>query len=182
MQFDQSTVTAMVSFFMKVTAAVSVICVSKLYKMVTSMEEDKNHNYYVTYYKISELENYIEALQHDVTHMKEMCVQFEDKLAMQKVLIQHAYHVLPQEEDVINDFVTTSVTNELEVSNDVSNEVTNEETNKAIGTLISIKEEIINPDYVEEKNKINVDQEYEHIVKSAPVEPAPKYKLWKGLY
>ena len=57
MEFDQSTVNAIVSFFMKVTAAVSVVCVSKLYKMVMSMEEDKNHNYYVTYYKISELEN-----------------------------------------------------------------------------------------------------------------------------
>ena len=175
MDLDHSTVTAIFSFFMKVTMAVSIVCVSKLYKIVMSMEENKNHNYYVTYYKISELENYIEALQHDVTHMKKTCVLFEDKLAMQNVLLQHAYHTLPQDVAVITDEV---ITNELDVSNDE----TNDETNELIGTLTSIKEETINPDYIEEKNKKNVDQDYEHVIKTVPIDPAIKYKLWKGFF
>ena len=194
MDLDQSTTTSIFSFFMKVTAAVSMVFLSKLYKIVLYMEEDKNHKYNVTYYKISELENYIEALQNDVTHMKETCVLLEDKLAMQKVLLQHAYHTLPQEDvretnevisgatnELISD-ATNGPTNELEdVSGTTSElEVLNKDAN--VGTLTSIKEETINPDYIEEKNRTNLDPEYEHVVNASSIDTAPKYKLWKGVY
>jgi hypothetical protein len=184
MDLDQSTTTSIVSFFMKVTAAVSMVFLSKLYKIVSCIEEDKNQKYYVTYYKISELENYIEALQHDVTHMKETCVLLQDKLAAQKELLEHGYHLVPQEDDAV---ISGAITNEpveselddvsgLEVSNGMEN---NEVELDRI--LTSIKEETINPDYIEEKNRANTE-EYEHVVKTGPIDPAQKYKLWKGFF
>jgi hypothetical protein len=193
MDLDQSTTTSIVSFFIKVTAAVSMVFLSKLYKIVSCIEEDKNQKYYATYYKISELENYIEALQNDVTHMKETCVRFEDKLAMQKVLLQHAYHAVPQEDDAVISGATTS---ELEATNEpvasefqatsgeTSEQVLNAMENNEVELdriLTSIKEETINLDYIEEKNKLNAE-EYEHVVKTGPIDPAQKYKLWKGFF
>ncbi len=192
MDLDQPTKTSIISFFMKVTAAVSMVFLSKLYKIVSCIEEDKNQKYYLTYYKISELENYIEAMQHDVTHMKETCVLLEDKLAMQTVLLQRAYHAVPQED--------VRATNEIAATNEVISATTNDETteledvsgttnelevlNKDVNvrTLTSIKEETILPDYIEEKNKMNAEQEYEHVVKTGPMDPAEKYKLWKGFF
>jgi hypothetical protein len=172
---------------MKVTAAVSMVFLSKLYKIVSCIEEDKNQKYYITYYKINELENYIEALQHDVTHMKEMCVRFEDKLAAQKELLNH---VVPQED------VRSGATNELEATSEpVASELeaTSQETSEPVlnamenneveldRILTSIKEETINPDYIEEKNRANTE-DYEHVVKTGPIDPAQKYKLWKGFF
>jgi hypothetical protein len=169
-----------------------MVFLSKLYKIVSCIEEDKNQKYYLTYYKISELENYIEALQNDVTHMKETCVLLEDKIAMQKVLLQHAYHALPQEHDTVISGATGGATsgatggatggaiNEME-SEQVVNAMENNEV-EVVGTLTSIKEEIINPDYIEEKNKMNLDTEYEHVINASSVDPAQKYKLWKGFF
>lgn len=192
MDLDQSTTNSIVSFFMKVTAAVSMVFLSKLYKIVSCIEEDKNQKYYLTYYKISELENYIEAMQHDVTHMKETCVLLEDKLAMQTALLQRAYHAVPQED--------VRATNEIVATNEVISTTTNDETTKLedvsgttnelevlnkdvnVRTLTSIKEETILPDYIEEKNRTNAEQEYEHVVKTGPMDPAEKYKLWKGFF
>lgn len=192
MDIDQSTTTSIVSFFMKVTAAVSMVFLSKLYKIVSCIEEDKNQKYYITYYKINELENCIEALQNDVTYMKEMCVLLEDKVAMQKVLLQHAYHTVPQE-----DLRATNepVTSELEATNELVSDATSRAINdlevlnamennevEVVRILTSIKEETILPDYIEEKNKMNLEPEYEHIVNASSVDAAPKYKLWKGVY
>lgn len=189
MDLGQSTTTSIVSFFMKVTAAVSMVFLSKLYKIVSCIEEDKNQKYYVTYYKINELENCIEALQHDVTHMKEMCVRFEDKLAMQKVLLQHAYHAVPQEEDiretneVISDATNEPVASEFQATSglEVLHAMENNEV-ELDRILTSIKEETINPDYIEEKNRTSWEPEYEHVVKTGPIDPAQKYKLWKGFF
>lgn len=177
MEFDQITIRTMLSFFMKVTATVSLICVSKLYKIVSCIEEDKNQKYYLTYYKINELETYIEALQNDVTRMKETCVHLEDNLAAQKLLLNNAYHELPQE-DTTNE-VANEVTNEL--VNEVTNEVQDRDRD-GDNTLQIIKEDIINPDYFEEKNKMILDHEYEHISKTTTIDPAQKYKLWKGFF
>lgn len=162
MEFDQTTISSIFSFFMKVTAAVSVICVSKLYKIVSCIEEDKNQKYYLTYYKISELESYIEALQNDVVHMKEMCVHLEDNLAAQKLLLHNSYRALPQEDIVI----------EGEIDN--SNVVVN-----IVEPLNTIKEETVHPEGDEEKEK---EQEYEHVINVTPVDVEPKYILWKGIY
>ena len=192
MDIDQSTTISIVSFFMKVTAAVSVVFLSKLYKIVSCIEEDKNQKYYLTYYKISELENCIEALQNDVTHMKETCVLLEDKLAMQKVLLQHAYHTLPQEDltptneivatnELVSD-ATSGATNELEDVSGAINELEVLHKDVNVVTLTSIKEETINPDYIEEKNRTSLEPEYEHVSNASSVAPAPKYKLWKGVY
>jgi hypothetical protein len=215
MDLDQTTTTSIISFFMKVTAAVSVVFLSKLYKIVSCIEEDKNQKYYVTYYKISELENYIEALQNDVTHMKETCVLLQDKLAAQKELLNH---LVPQEDvrsgaTSVAISVATSVaisvatsgatsgaisgaTNEIAVTNEVIRELEDAsgettglevldvmENNEVelVRILTSIKEETINPDYIEEKNRLNAE-EYEHVVKTDPIDPAQKYKLWKGFF
>jgi hypothetical protein len=183
MDLDQSTTTSIVSFFMKVTAAVSMVFLSKLYKIVSCIEEDKNQKYYVTYYKISELENYIEALQHDVTHMKETCVLLQDKLAAQKELLENGYHPVPQEDDAV---ISGDITNELEATNEpvASEQSLNAMENNEVELdriLTSIKEETINPDYIEEKNRLNTE-EYEHVVKTGPIDPAQKYKLWKGFF
>jgi hypothetical protein len=179
MEFEQSTISAMVSFFMKVTAAVSVICVSKLYKIVSCIEDDAHRKYYLTYYKISELENYIEALQNDVSHMKEMCVQFEDKLAMQKVLLQHAYHALPQEDIVIENEIINNDINDNDINDNDINDNNNEETMVDPVPLINKSKEENESTDGQEKEK---EQDYEHVNKADPGDPEPKYRLWKGVY
>jgi aspartokinase len=79
-------------------------------------------------------------------------------------------------EPVASEFQATSG----ETSEQVLNAMENNEV-ELDRILTSIKEETINLDYIEEKNKLNAE-EYEHVVKTGPIDPAQKYKLWKGFF